>query len=269
MREVWRTAALATEARDQRLQHGRGVDGDVGRARHDYERGLRGRHDRHADTRMCRRSGCHGLQPRRVPTVQRLRNHHAAVHAGARRQQFGRDMPGELLLHSAYAAAERLVLTLQPFDRRREFCGRDRQRPVRRRERLTPLAQQRERASSAAKFHARAALEFLPASDGNHADAAGAHHVRAAAGRQIEVHDLDQPERADASRLLAQRQRCGLLGRDEPQPHLAVLPHHAVGGVFRRGDLERRHDAVQINRGRRRAQVEALGAGLARGLERR
>ena len=53
-----------------------------------------------------------------------------------------------------------------------------------------------ERAAAADKRHPGRALEPFATGHGNDADDAGARHVRAAARRQIEIRDLDQPQRA-------------------------------------------------------------------------
>ena len=71
----------------------------------------------------------------------------------------------------------------------------------------------RQRAAAAEELDASAAAKLLPAADRDDADRAGARDVRAAARRQVEVRDLDQPQRSTARRFLAQRQRGRLFRR--------------------------------------------------------
>ena len=92
--------------------------------------------------------------------------------------------------------------------------------------------------------------KLLGAGHGNHPDRAGARDVRAATGRQIEIADLDQPQRSLAHRLLAQRQPRGLLRRHESDRHLTVLPDDAIRLVHASLDVGRRHFARQVDRRR-------------------
>ena len=159
-----------------------------------------------------RRGHGHRLQRLRVPSVERFGDHHAAADRCVPWvTSAAASCDGELLLQRLRASLQRLVVALQPLHRRRHLIGRHGQVPLRRRQRLAPGTEPSQRAIAAQKLDARAAPELLPAADRDDADRARPGHVGAAARRQIEVLDVDQPQPSGPSRLLSQRQRRGLL----------------------------------------------------------
>ena len=80
-----------------------------------------------------------------------------------------------------------------------------------------------ERASTAEKLHALAALESLQCADGDHTDGPGSRDMRAPAGGQVESLNVNQPQRALA-RL------AGL--RAEPTPFV-VVPYSVMAQTQR------------------------------------
>ena len=72
-----------------------------------------------------------------------------------------------------------------------------------------------QRANAAQELHARAAAERLRRANDDRANRAGARDMRAAAGRDVEVRDLDQSKCPVARGFLAQRQPRRFLGVGE------------------------------------------------------
>ena len=177
-------------------------------------------------------------------------------------------MNRELGLLLAHGLAQRLVVALETFDGLRQALGKHRQYPAGGGENLAPFADPAEGAAAAYELDAGPALEFLPPRDRNHAHHAGSGHMGASAGGEVEAVHFDESQRALATGLFAQRQGGRFLGRGETQADLTVCPDNAVDLVFGRGDLGRRHHAVQVDGGIRDAQVKALGARMADRLER-
>ena len=183
------------------------------------------------------------FSPGGVPAVERPRNHDAAVARACRGHELGGHVRGQLLLQAA--RRPRPSALFSPCSRSIAGASSDRrhrQHAVGRRRSASRHSRMRaKRPAAALEFDPRAALELLPAGHRDDADAAGARHVRAAAGRQIEVAHLDQAQRAGAPRSLRSGSAAASSAGDEPHPHLAVLPHDAVGVVFGGGDLGWRH----------------------------
>ena len=75
-------------------------------------------------------------------------------------------------------------------------------------------------------------LKRSQAADGDDADCAGAWHVRAAARRQVEAFDLDQPQRPGSREVPCGAAARGLLGAREPDGRRPILPDHPIGFVF-------------------------------------
>jgi hypothetical protein len=93
--------------------------------------------------------------------------------------------------------------------------------------------------------------------------------VRAAARRQVEALDIDQPQRAPAHRFLAQRQPRRLVRAGEPDRHLAILPDDPIRFRFRRRDLGRRRLAREIDRRDGRAEMKTDRPDAKQPVERR
>ena len=79
----------------------------------------------------------------------------------------------------------------------------------------------------------------------------------AAARREVEPLDVDQPQRAPARRFLAQRQPRRLRRVREPDRHRPILPDDPVRFRFRGRNLGRRHLAREIDRRDGRAEMKA------------
>ena len=91
--------------------------------------------------------------------------------------------------------------------------------------------------------------------------------MRAAAGGEIEVLDVDQAQRPFALGLLAKRQRRHFLRSGEANRHRAIFPDDAVGLVFRAPDLRRRQLARQVDGRVLGAEMKALGPGVQQAIE--
>ena len=92
--------------------------------------------------------------------------------------------------------------------------------------------------------------------------------MRAAAGRQVEALDLDQPQRAAADRLLPQLQRRRFLAARVADGDRPILPDDPIRLALGCGDFIRRHLARQVDGRRRDAKMEAQRAHLKQVLER-
>jgi hypothetical protein len=93
--------------------------------------------------------------------------------------------------------------------------------------------------------------------------------VRAAAGREIVILDVDEPQRSGPAGLLAHTHRRGFFSGGESDRHRTVFPHHAVGislgfANFIGSDLSR-----EIDGRRQLPHVETLGAHAEEAIERR
>jgi hypothetical protein len=102
-------------------------------------------------------------------------------------------------------------------------------------------------------------LEAFGARDANHPNHPRGRDVRAPAGGEIDLIDLDQSHLAGSGRRLAKRQPFGLRVGHEPDADVAVLPDDAIRRGLGFGDGVGWKIPIQIDRGRVRAQVEAGG----------
>jgi hypothetical protein len=93
--------------------------------------------------------------------------------------------------------------------------------------------------------------------------------MRAAARRQVERFDVDQPERAAAKRLFPQRQARRLVCVGEPDRHRPILPDEAVRVGFRGRNLRRRQLARHVDRRRLGAEMKAHRAHAKQFVDRR
>ena len=89
-----------------------------------------------------------------------------------------------------------------------------------------------------------------------------------AARRDVKAGDLDEPERPRPIRLLAKRQACSFLRGGETDSDRMILPDNPVGPVLGSFDVCGGQRSVEIDRRRRRTEVEALGAGADHAIER-
>ena len=93
--------------------------------------------------------------------------------------------------------------------------------------------------------------------DGDAADPACAADMGAAAGRQVEIADLDQSEHAGARRIFSERKRDGLLPCHEANGDRPVLPDDLVRDVNGPLNVCGRHVACHVDSGVLRSHMEA------------
>ena len=230
-------AASSAERRHQRLERGRAVARPVLRSREhrDVRRGGREQRDleagRAADGQRHASSACSG-RVRRAPGPpggRRSRRRPPAASAAASYPASRSCRSRTGLRCSLFSACSRSIAAGSSSGATDTW-------------RMQPATASRkvrsdlQRAPAAHELDADAAAQALGRQHGDHADGAGARHVRAAARRQVVAFDVDDAERAAAPRLLAQRQRCRLGVGHEPDADRAVLPDDAVGFGLRRGN---------------------------------
>ena len=126
-----------------------------------------------------------------------------------------------------------------------------------------------QRAHAAEELDAGAAPEPFGPGDRNHADRAGARHVRAAARGEVEVLHVDQPQPAGRGPApsAAEASRPRRRRRTDRRP--AGLPRRSGSPRPRRGRCRQPTGRGQIDGRRRGAEVEALGARASDPVERR
>jgi hypothetical protein len=160
-----------------------------------------------------------------------------------------------------------LALGLNLFDGRRQFVWQHRQRADTASHGVAIDAQHPQRPAAAHEREPGAAAELLCSDDRNQPDFTCSRHVRAAAGGEIEIGDLDQSQRPLAHRLLAERQLGRLFGRGESDGDRPVLPDDAVRFVDASLDVCRRNFLGEVDRRGLPAHMEAHGSVVEHALE--
>ena len=158
---------------------------------------------------------------------------------------------------------------LQPFHSRGKFVGRHREKTHRCRRRVAERAKPPERAAAAEKLDPLTTLEPVPRRDRDDADRAGPGDVRAAARRQIEAVDVDEPKLPFPPRLLAERHPRRIGGVGERNLHRPIFPDDSIGLVLGGGDVARRQLAREVDRRHGCAEVKADGPDVEQMIERR
>ena len=147
-------------------------------------------------------------------------------------------------------------------------AGSDREQPHACRHTVPERVEAGERPPSTEELETRPALELLGARHRDDPDCPGPRHMCAAAGRDVELLDFNQPQDALALRLLAKRHRGGFSGVSESNRDGTVLPDDPVRFPLDARDLAGRDFPLEIDRRRDRAEVEAHGSHLQQAVER-
>src|SRR5207237_244657 len=126
-----------------------------------------------------------------------------------------------------------------------------------------------QRTAAAHELEALSPFEAFPRAEGDRADCAGPRHVGAAARREIEPLDVDQPQSSPTSRFFSKRKARRFIGSHKPNCHRIIFPDNAVRLVFSLLEFGRAELACEIDRRGLGAEVKAEGPHVEQANDRR